>query len=505
MDQRLMSKDWRMKNLYKIVDKQKRLVTFKRNEIQENLASGAWTRNIVLKSRQMGITTDACIDGLDDVLFHRNFNMVIIAHELEAVKKIFKKIKVAWDEFPKSLKAIIGFEASTDNKNELSFNNGSTIRVALSSRSDTVNRLHISEFGKICAKYPLKAEEIITGAIPSVPEDGRIDIESTAEGEFGAFHDMFWEAWDRGEPQAKKQFKAFFYPWCEHEEYGLIGDFKIPEALRLYQRKYGLSDVQINWYFIERETLKDKMKQENPTTPEEAFEASGFKMFDGDLLEWQKQWLIEGVKIGDWTIFKPYNPSHRYGMGADVAEGLGQDSSTAKIIDFTTNEEVASYKSNKIAPDLFAYELLWGSRRYGDCIICPERNNHGHTTIATLKTLNANLWEEIREGEKQDVKTRKYGWNQNGASKPFMMFELSDVINEQLFKLHDRATFSELRTYDKRDLSVVHFDPNQTKHWDLLIALAIAWQMRKYAVARLYDSQPETFKPFDPYAPFSPV
>ena len=71
---------------------------------------------------------------------------------------------------------------NTDNIRELSFSNGSRIAVGTSFRSGTLQFLHISEFGKICAKYPEKAREIVTGAIEALSIDGKLFIESTAEG-----------------------------------------------------------------------------------------------------------------------------------------------------------------------------------------------------------------------------------------------------------------------------------------------------------------------------------
>lgn len=488
IDKRLKSKEWRLANLYRIVDKNSKLIKFNKNEVQEQLDLEKSRRNIILKGRQQGITTYECIDGLDDVLFKMNFKMVIIAHDKDSLIKIFEKIKIAWDHFPKPLKEAMGYEAKTDRVNELSFNNGSSIRVTLSCRSDTVNRLHISEFGKICAKYPLKAQEIITGAIPAVPAEGRIDIESTAEGEFGAFADMFWEAWERGEPQVPKQFKAFFFSWTLSQEYKLNATLDIPPDLKEYQKLHNLTQEQINWYFIERQTQKKFMPQEYPTTPEEAFISSGNKMFDQDILAKHKINLETGIPINDWVLYRPYTSSHRYVIGADIAEGVGQDSSTAIILDLTTNEEVAKYKSNKIPPDLFAHELHTWSMRYGFALIAPERNNHGHTTISVLRGLNANIFEEKTIAKKEETNTKRLGWHTNGASKPKMMYELSDAINEMQITIHSKDLLRELQTYDKNDLNVIKFDDEQTKHWDLVIALAIAWQMRLYAPKMAYST-----------------
>lgn len=498
--QTLGVKRWRLEHLYKIVDKEANLIFFKPNQIQLEFNDECWYRNIILKARQLGFTTNACIDGLDDVLFNNNFTMVIIAHEKDAVTKIFKKVRIAWDNFPQKIKDKMGYVVNTDSANELSFNNGSSIRVALSTRADTVNRLHISEFGKICKKYPMKAEEIISGAIPSVPEGGRIDIESTAEGDWGAFHDMFWESWETV-PRVNKEYKAFFYPWTLDEGYRLNADVDITKEASDYQLLHKLTNDQIRWYYIEKKTQKDNMMREYPTTPEEAFASSGTKLFNNAALEWQKQFIEDGKKLGDWTWFRKFKASHRYAMASDVAEGVGQDSSTAILFDFTTMEQVAEFRSNKIAPDLLAHELRnWGDK-YGFCIIAVERNNHGHTTLASLKHIYDNIYTQKSKDKVTEKDTKKLGWLTTMASKPKMLYELSDAINEKQLKIHSKALLQEFRTYDKEDLSQVRFDSEQTKHWDLLIAMAICWQMRTEASGSEMIEVNTNSRDFDPHDP----
>ena len=220
LKQQLKDPLWRKANLYYIINKKGEKVKFKRNETQVLFHSNEWNRNIILKARQEGITTDACIDILDDVLFNCNFNAGIIAQDQETQVNIFKKILFAWENIKQSLKDYMKWELTTDRTNELSFAHNSTVRVALSFRGDTLNRLHISEFGKICAKYPQKAEEIITGAIPSVVPGGRIDIESTAEGDSGLFFDMYNE-FEGKEPKNYIEFKTHFFPWYFHKEYSM--------------------------------------------------------------------------------------------------------------------------------------------------------------------------------------------------------------------------------------------------------------------------------------------
>lgn len=502
MDQllyKLSYKEWRIEHLYKIVNKQSKLVVFKKNTIQAKFDKNKHNRNLILKARQQGFTTYECIDGLDDVLFNKNFNMVIIAHEDKAVKTIFKKIRRAWDEIDPIIKDFLGLRVNTDSANELSFSNGSVIKVALSTRSDTVNRLHISEFGKICAKYPGKAEEIITGAFPSVPADGRIDIESTAEGELGEFHDMFWEYYGT-EPRNNKEFKAFFFPWFGNPEYSLDENVDLPKDLIDCQIKYGLTREQMVWYYYEQKIQKDKMKQEYPSSPEEAFISSGNSFFDGMVLANMR--VREGRKVGDWTYFTEYSPGHSYVLGADVAEGVGRDSSTCVIVDITDNvaKVVAHYSSNRIPPDLFAYEVKNGGVHYGNCLCAVERNNHGHTTLSKLKEIYYNIYLEEKFDNLLNKKTKKLGWHTNLATKPKMLSELSSSVNESYLEIVSPEILKEMRTYQADDLNKVKFDPQQTKHWDLLMALAIAYQMRRQVMAQ--KTEYKSIRSFDPYKSF---
>lgn len=482
MDKRLKDKYWRITHLYKIVDKNGKLITFKPNEVQAKLHREAHQRNIILKARQRGITTYECIDGLDDALFNRNFNFTLIADKQENAKKFFKKIKLAWKHF--SLKHL--YEITKETQEDLEFAHGSSITITTSARSTTVNRLHISEFGKICAKFPEKAREIITGSIPAVSPTGRIDIESTAEGETGYYYEMCQEALNRGEPTNRLEFKFHFFSWLDALEYRLKGKFDLPRELKEYQARYKLTDEQINWYYFERKTQKDKMKQEFPTTPEEAFESSGQKMFPIEIIKWKLENEIrEGETMGDWITYKPYRPGHQYGLGADVSEGIGRDSSTIVIIDYTAGEIVARYKSENISPDLFAYEIKNGAERYGNCIVAPERNNHGHATLAILKTIYSvdRIYKEHKVDTVFDTEGVKLGWQTNLATKPRILNELKTTVEENLLIVPDRALLVEMKVYDREELNKLKADTEASNHFDILTACAIAWEMRKHAIS----------------------
>lgn len=485
-DRRLLDKDWRIAHLYKIRNKQGELVTFTRNRAQEHFANHRHTRNILIKSRQLGFTTDEALDMLDETLFTRNYQGLFIAQDLDTAKDIFdNKAGIAWKNFP--LRDLYKLNTESARQMKLDFGDGtiSSFTVDSSGRSGTYNRLHISEFAYVCKHYPDKAREILQGSIPAIPLQGRVDIETTVLESEGIIYDMFWDAWNRGEPTNPSQFKAHFYNWqWDDAELALISDADIKTFLASkdfdlfdsYQRKHKLTDRELTYYYFKWLSLnKDwgAMKKEYPTTVHEAFEGSGNKLFDINKIALMN--VIEGERAGDWTYYKNARPDHRYVLAADVAEGVGQDSSTGVIWDFTPikPEVVAIYKNNRITPDLFAHELVAGAKRYYMAMIAPERNNHGHATISRLKQIYP---EELIYKDDKD----RWGWETNLTTKPKMMVELSTAINNELVDIPSVPIQNEARRYDKENLNTARFDEDATQHWDLLIACAIGFQMKDY-------------------------
>lgn len=279
MDTRLKNKPWRTSHLYRIRDKKQQLIQFKRNKAQEHFNQNKWTRNLILKSRQLGFTTDEAIDSLDDVLFNRNTECLLIAHNLDAGKKIFDgKIELGWKNLPLELKSLYKVDANTAQTLKFEYGDGSysSIAVDTSGRSGTYNRVHITEFADICKKFPNKVKDILEGTIPAVPTDGRVDIESTSQGAAGEFYEMCMLAKERGEPKYPVEYKFHFYNWTWDEEIeGLTPETRLPEKFLAYQKLNNLSDKEITYYYMKWLSLNqdwNSLHKEYPTTPEEAFE-----------------------------------------------------------------------------------------------------------------------------------------------------------------------------------------------------------------------------------------
>jgi len=279
---------WRLNNLYNIVDKQGHKSIFKLNWAQEELYNDMWYCNLILKARQLGISTFVCLLFLDRCLFNSNVSAGIIAHTLEDAQQMFRRVKFAYDSLPDELRALV--TADNDTSQMLKFSNGSSLRVGTSLRSSTFQYLHISEFGKICAKYPDKAREIITGALNTIATGQYCFIESTAEGREGHFYDMCKQSQalkhaDKG--LTPLDFKFFFFPWWRHEEYKLKESINIPSDLEEYFKelyeanKINLNSSQMAWYSKKFITQGEDMKREYPSTPEESFLTSNEGLYYG--------------------------------------------------------------------------------------------------------------------------------------------------------------------------------------------------------------------------------
>ena len=280
----LSSKRWRLNNLYFIRDKEGKKVLFKMNFAQRWLFKNLWYLNIILKARQLGFTTFIDLYMLDECIFSSGVEAGIIAHKLEDVAKIFRrKIQFPYANLPKEIRDSIW--PINDSKTEMQFSNGSIISVGTSFRSGTCQYLHISEFGKICAKHPDKAEEIVTGALEAVAKGQFVFIESTAEGrggEFAEFCRIARKLQDDGVELTDMDYRFHFFPWFMDPDYR-IDNYEIVaisnEMAQYFDDLKRMFDIDLTpeqkaWYVKKEATQGDKMKREYPSTPDEAFEAA---------------------------------------------------------------------------------------------------------------------------------------------------------------------------------------------------------------------------------------
>lgn len=254
-----------------------RTVPFKMNTVQKKLHRILETRLkergnlrvIILKGRQMGISTYIAARYYHRVTYSKGFKCLVMAHEQKASKNLFGMVRTFYDNDKRLV------TANTDSSVELVFENGGGYMVATAGsretgRGQTIQLVHGSE-----AAFWENADGHVAGALQALSrEDGTEAIlESTANGV-----GYYYETWNEA-LTGKGDFLPVFLPWYWHEEYqDVIRDkeFTLSEEEQEYRRLYGLSLEQMAWARAKRSELGEwRFKQEYPATAIEAFQTSG--------------------------------------------------------------------------------------------------------------------------------------------------------------------------------------------------------------------------------------
>lgn len=319
----LSSKLWRLNNLYHVIDKYGKPVVFRMNYAQHKVyaATRHHPRVIILKSRQQGISTFWLVCYFDDAVFAPFMNIGLMAQGTDEASTLLERTKFLWNMLNDDVKRFIGVMLTKDNTKEFSFSNGSTIFIRVSFRSTTLQRLHISEMGKIANNSPKRAKEVKTGTLQALAKGNTGAIESTAEGK-----NMFKTMWDdsvlalASGQMTPKDFYPVFLAWVDDPDCVLDVEQAIDdEALKYFkelEKKIGrqLNKEQKNFWIAQRRELAGDIYQEYPGTPEEAFTASR----DGTY--YSRQFNEEVVRMGGVQkgLYDPNLPTDVYmDLGVD--------------------------------------------------------------------------------------------------------------------------------------------------------------------------------------------
>lgn len=289
----LSDRRFRINNLYYVEDKNGKKVKFVMTWSQELLFVGFWWLCVILKVRQLGISTFIGILQLDRCLFTPNSTCGIIDKTEEDAKKKLGKISFAYEHMddpddPKTAQLCTLLKRTvrliTNNKTEMAFSNGSKIWAGTSLRGGTVNFLHVSELGPIAHKNPAKAKEIAAGSFNTVHQGNIIVVESTHEGgRYGLNYELIRLAQrNNGKQLTKMDWKFFFFPWYKEPGYTLpLNGARLtitPDQAKYFASLEKFTGVkltaeQIHWYVKKSQTPKVNMAQQFCSTPEEALQA----------------------------------------------------------------------------------------------------------------------------------------------------------------------------------------------------------------------------------------
>jgi hypothetical protein len=364
----------------------------------------------------------------------------------------------------------------------------------------TINNVHASEL----AFWP-RPEEALIALMEAVPmEEGRIIVESTANGLGNFFHD-FWIAAKEG----GNRFSTHSYLWFEDPAYRIAGEPLTdlsPEEIRL-KRAWKLDDDQIRWRRATMQRLRGNFAQEYPEDDITCFLTSGRMVFDLPSLQQVAASIqAEGraarvaalpdrrggqlpMAPATLLVWRQPQEGRDYVIGADVGEGLENgDASCAIVLDRESGEQVAELHG-RVPPERFAqllHALAWHYRR---AKLAVERNNHGHSVLNTLRNvlhyplLYHHVRYDYRVGDQVTL-----GWPTDQATKPILVDDLAAAIAGGHAILHSQALIDECMSFVTTDTGSQ--EAQQGKFDDRVMALGIAWQVRKRPVSRGTTERP---------------
>lgn len=472
----LSDRMWRLNNIYSIVDKNAKIVPFTRNSIQKRLTDTIARRKMILKSRQVGISTNELIDCADSTFFEKNQTTCILAHEQDGIEKLFRIIRRAYECLPDDIKPAL--DRGGGSKYELYFPDiNSRVYCDLESRGDTINRLHVSEvaFMKDLAR--------LNATLECVPfNSGYVTLETTPNG-----MNHFYQAW----MEQDSNYTKIFFPWFFHEEYQItnheltIKDLTTQEiefisrAKVLYKVDISLS--QIAFRRFKQSDLKSMFKQEYPEDDATCFLTSGNSAFN---LEVIKPLYDNAKKPIETTsqgiqVYAHKEQSDIYIVAADTAEGIEGDYSIGHVFKVKGREQVATFASNKHKPSEFAAILAEMAYMYQTKGIPPllavERNNHGHAVLLYLDEVERypNLFRHRME-DKKEIEKLRLGWITDKVTRPIMIDTFIEGVENGTIILRDKQTLAECLTLINNNGKIEADDGN---HDDHVIAGAIAVQM----------------------------
>lgn len=195
--------------------------------------------------------------------------------------------------------------------------------------------------------------------------------------------------------------------------------------------------------------------------------------------------------VGGLSMWEEYQAKMRYAFGGDTAKGVGRDSCAdvgMRFSGITTEPSVvvATYESNVIAPDLFGHEMQAHGRLYGECLLAPELNNTGFATVTQLKANKyPRIYMQVREDQIGNKVTKDLGWEATSANVATIYFAFRSAYENGEIKVYCPKLLAEMRSFTKRDLDSASKRSDQegvTRHFDMLRAACICWEMRTHAI-----------------------
>ena len=391
-----------------IMTKQRRIAQLKLNDVQQNLIDNLTGRDLVLKSRQVGVST-----AIQAWLFAEALNTTarigVIAHDDDTTQKMRDMQQLFYDELLPALKPERARNSATRayyprTKSQVYI---ATAGNRTAGRGGTYSHIHGSEVA-----FWTNANQIVAGMMQGVPPDGHVVFESTANGAQGWFYLEVMAAL-----RSESDFTVHFYPWwwdetaciplTEHEHIEYTGEEK---ALA---DKHNLRPDQIKWRRVKQRELRELFPQEYPESIETAFLTSGDNVF-GD---------VKGYLSTGFQSFEPVKGNRHVGA---MDWGQADDYTTLSIIDTVLNREVYLNRWRRQDWATMRREALDACAEYGVELLTVEQNS-----------ASSNIEELNNEVEQRKLKIQVYAFVMTNKLKGDMVSVFKTALQDEGYKLLD--------------------------------------------------------------------
>ena len=469
----LTVRDFLIANLLKVRSKARGLVFLTANRAQREYSRECSKRNIVLKARQLGITTYVAARFFIQTITQPGTITVQVAHNQESAEEIFRIVRRFWENLPEAMQrgALV---TSRANIRQIVFPRlDSEYRVATAAdpnagRGITIHNLHCSEV----ARWPRDGMETLASLRAAVPVDGEIALESTPNGTNG----VFYEEWQRA---PETEFTRHFFPWWYDDDYRVEVGQPISTLTSEEEELKGraeLTDGQLAWRRLNRAQLRGLAIQEFAEDAISCFRASGESVFELVSIELALRECCEPLESKDnerWLAWLPPQAGRAYIIGVDTSGGGSDgDYSCAQVIEQSTSMQCAELRGH-FPPLELAARLIEAAKLYNDAMLAVERNNHGYGVLAHLQTAG---YPHIFQDGGQD------GWLTSAISRPAMIENFGNALATDPKLFRSRRLLGECRTF------VRHPDGSARAaagaHDDCVIAMSIALAVRQRIVGR---------------------
>ena len=479
-------------------------------KLSEQIKETGKVRAIILKARQQGISTYCAGRVFWKSYFTPYARSVVMAHDSATSDNLFNMSKnliknmageLSPTELRSNAKEIIINSPAMENKDAVASYRLYTAGSPEAGRGTTPTILHASEVA-----FWQHDDKILSGLFQGISQAAGTEVilESTANGAQGEFYRLW-----KGAVAGDNEYIPIFLPWFLTPEYKR----EAPEGMELtveeekLKEKHELTNDQLYWRRLKiAEGGKLKFQQEYPASADEAFIVSGSNVFNVEKLDAliprpeqrRSEWdpaskMMDANREGNLFIYEYPQWEEPYIIGADVALGVGQDYSSAVVMN-NKYEVVAVYRNNRIDPSLWGELLFYLGRYYNNAFLAVESNSMGIATLQKLDQMGyVNLYRQTKVANVSNEEGERLGFRTTSATKPAIIGNLKNLIDNDGVMIPSPVVIQELKDYIATDTGKTEAAPGCNDdtvislaicaevlrtHWDRLQTNNVSWQQK---------------------------